>query len=275
MADSILLIGDSGGGKTYAAITALLAGKNVRVLSAEGNCLPVVKKFLKDYEGLVKAGKAKPLREGQFAVCVPEKPKRSFADFAQTQLGTLAKSAETAFKMPNLTRAKFTGFSNICQATAAFIDLNGVNYGTVDSWGEDTVLVVDSLTAICESVWSHVVGDKVTPTQAEWGTMQGVLMQLLLLLTEGLGCNFVLIAHPNKEVDPNLGVTRIYPSNIGQALNTRIPAKFSEVVWCYRVEEKGEMKYYWSTKDRLCVTRHTNLPCSDKIPQDFGLIFKD
>lgn len=270
--------GDSGTGKTHVFETLLDAGQKVRILSAESNCLPVVQKVLRNRETLVKAGKKKPLEEGQFAICVPERPKKTSKDMATSAEGSLTKSVDGAFKTNPVSRAKHNRFSNICKAQAEFVDsLTGVNYGQIDDWDEDTTFMLDSMTILCESILAHIVGDKVAITQPEWGVAQGVLMQYLGFLTEDIACNLYMTAHPNKEADPNLGVTRIYPSNLGQALNPKIPGKFTEVVWCYREEGKGkdgkpEMQYFWSTKDRLCVTRHTMLPCSEKIPQDFGLI---
>ena len=275
MTTSILQIADSGCGKTHSLVTLLDAGQNVRLLSAESNCLPVIQKALRAREALVAAGKKAPMSPGQFAICVPERPKKSSVDFAKAQESSLGKSIDAAFKTNSLNRAKYNRFVNICLAASEFKDsFTGESYGKVDDWGEDTTFVVDSLSILSESIMAHVVGDKVAISQPEWGVMQGILLPYLTFLTEDIGCNFILTAHPNKEVDQNLGVTRIYPSNLGQALNTKIPGKFSEVVWCYREKEKDKMGYYWSTDDKLCVTRHTNLPCSQKIPQDFSLIFK-
>jgi hypothetical protein len=272
----MLKIGDSGCGKTHGLVSLVDAGQKVRLLSAESNCLPVIHKALAEREKLVKEGKKKPMEEGQFAICVPERAKKSSKDFADTQEANLAKSVDMAFKSNPVSRSKYNRFVNICKAASHFVDsFTGVDYGMIDDWEEDTTFVVDSLSILCESIMAHVVGDKVAISQPEWGIMQGILLPYLTFLTEDIGCNFVLTAHPSKEIDPNLGVTRIYPMNLGQALNTKIPGKFSEVVWCYREEDKGKPKYYWSTDERLCVTRHTNLPCSKKIEQDFSLVFAD
>ena len=276
MTTSILEIADSGCGKTHSLVTLIDAGQKVRLLSAESNCLPVIKKALREREELVKAGKKKPMEKGQFAICIPERPKKNSEDFAKSQEASLGKTVEGAFKKEVVSRVKYNRFSNICKSAAHFVDTEtGEDYGKIDDWGDDTTFVVDSLSILCESIMAHVVGDKVAISQPEWGVMQGILLPYLTFLTEDIGCNFVLTAHPNKEVDANLGVTRIYPSNLGQALNTKIPGKFSEVVWCYREMEKDKPAYYWSTNDRLCVTRHTLLPCSTKIPQDFNLIFSN
>ena len=275
---SVLVYGGAGSGKTYSLRTLIKAGQNVRLLSAESNCLPVVKKFLREYEADVKAGKVPPLKEGQFAVCVPELPKRTFADFAKIQADSVIKGSEIATKSGAGSRAKFNKFANICQAATQFIGTDGVNYGSIDDWGDDTTFVVDSLTAVSEAITGQIAGDKLALTRQDWGAMQGLLMPFILLLTEGVRCNFVLTAHPYKEMSESIGsaaayVTKIYPSNLGQALNDKIPAKFSEVVWSHTAEEGGQLKYYWSTKERLAVTRYTNLPCSNKIQQDFSLIF--
>lgn len=272
---TMLFIGDSGTGKTHGTTTALNAGFKVRYLSADPNCFAVVQKALREREVLVKAGKLKPLEPGQLGICVPDRAKRTAADFAATHLSSLTKSTDAAFKTNPVTRAKFNRFVNIVKATSEFVDtLSGEPMGTIDDWGTDTLFIVDSLSTLCESIMAHTVGDKVAISQPEWGIMQGILMQWLQFLTEDIGCHFGLIAHPNKEVDPTLGVQRIYANSLGQALNTRIPSKFSEVVWCYTTEDKGKLQYWWATKDRLCVTRYTNLPCSSAIPQDMELILR-
>lgn len=270
----ILGIGDSGTGKTHVIGTALEAGMKVRVLSAESNCLPVLRKVLSLYEAEVKAKKAPALEEGQFAVCVPARPKKTSVDISESSEKSLKLSIEGMANAGSVNRLLHNRFANICKAQSDFVDtFTGVSYGQCDDWGDDTLFVIDSMTILCESVMSHTVGDKKTVSRPEWLYAQKAFMQYISFVTEDLQCSVYMTAHPNKELDQNLGCTRIYPSNIGQALNTLLPGKFSEVVWCYREDEKGKSVYYWSTKDKLCVTRHTLLPCSDKIPQDFGLIF--
>ena len=45
-----LAIGDAGTGKTHALITAIEAGKKVRLLAADPNCLGVAEKIVKLWE---------------------------------------------------------------------------------------------------------------------------------------------------------------------------------------------------------------------------------
>jgi hypothetical protein len=80
-----LAIGDAGTGKTHVLLTALEAGKKVRLLAADPNCLGVAKKLVTLWEEKYKS----PLSIDQFAVCIPETNKRSLKEIVDFQEKTL------------------------------------------------------------------------------------------------------------------------------------------------------------------------------------------
>lgn len=264
----IMLIGDSGTGKTHSLVTALAAGYNVRLLAGENNSAQVFFKALTEYMKLVKAGKRPPIKEGQVGICIPESPKKSIDALLLQEKGALEKSLDQLMKGSDPKRKDYTRFVSILQQAAGFTDIiSGKDMGKITDWGNDTLLSIDSLTLICYAIKQHYIGGKLAISQPEWGVMQGRLMEFLYMLTENLQCNFVMQAHPARETDPVMGTVKIYPISLGQALNNSIPAAFTESVWSYK---DAKNNYLWSTKDRLCVTRHTYLPFEEDIPQDYA-----
>lgn len=263
-----IVIGESGTGKTHSLMTLIPAGQKLRLVSIENNSLNVIKKAIKEYQVKVRAKKVPPIQEGQLGVMIPGKPKLGLADFHKAQKENLGKTTDVVMKQTDPKKKDYTRFIEVVESTVSFTDsLSGENMGLISDWGEDTTLALDSLTILCEAIKQHTIGGKVAISQPEWGMMQTTLKGYLRILTDDLLCNLVLLAHPVKEVDPNMGVTRIYPANLGVALNGEIPAMFTESIWAYT--EKG--LFYWSTQDKLCVTRHTFLPPSPKLEQDYKL----
>lgn len=259
-AAKIILIGDSGTGKTDSLVSAIKAGFKVRVLSAENNSAQVI----------FKAAQRLNLSEEEISrlgVSIPDRPKKTIADLLAQEKSSLEKTLDREKTDPN--RKSYTRFIEILTQAGDFKDsISGDSFGSCYDWGNDTIFAIDSLTIICYALKQHYLGGKLSISQPEWGILQSRLMEFLYMMTENLKCHLVLMAHPSREQDPNLGVTRIYPISLGVALNNSIPGAFTESVWSYK--DKG--KYYWSTDDALCVTRHTYFPCKKDIPQDYGLL---
>ena len=258
----MLLYGETGTGKTTCTRTLIDAGFEVRFLAAESNAISGITNALEQWEKT----KGKKVPEGQFGMMIPARPKKRLADMVKSQGDFIGKSLESQLKAADPKRKDYTRYLEVLKSTVQFVDNRSAkDYGSVDDWGEDTVLVVDGLTIICEAIQQSVLGGKLATSQPEWGVMQKLLVEFLRQLTEDIGCNLVILAHPNKEIDPLLGAQKIYPSSIGQALNNLLPTFFTEVV--YSVREKG--KFYWCTDHRLAVTRTTVLPIVEKLEQDF------
>lgn len=261
----MLIFGESGTGKTFCTRTLLDAGYKIRFLAAENNAITGTKIAMQHWETEHK----KPVPEDSFALMIPSRPKRSLKDLVASQEGFISKTLDSQLRTADPKRKNYTRYLEVLKATVAFKDTEtGKEFGSVDDWGDDTVLVIDSLTILCEAIKQSVIGGKLAVSQPEWGVMQGILVEFLRQLTEDLLCNLVVIAHPNKEIDPILGVQKIYPANLGQALNNLLPTYFTEVVWAFREKEK----FYWSTDHKQAVTRNTMLPIKDKMEQDFKLL---
>jgi hypothetical protein len=267
-------IGDGGTGKTHVLGTALDAGVKVRLLAADPNCLGVAKKIVDAWEAKHK----KKLPVDQFSVCVPERNKRSLKDIIEFQEKTLGKTVEAAYRIKTISRTKHTAFVNILGGQQSFIDVrNKQNMGSCADWGTDTLLAVDSLTVVCQTIWGHILGDGLKADQADYGIMQANLMQYFDFIINSLEAHLYMMAHPRRETNQITLKETIFPATIGTAVSDKIINMFGDVVWCYKKtikDEKGKEKtgFFWSTDDRICITRHLLLPQSTEIPQDFGLI---
>ena len=257
MAFKTLVYGDTGTGKTVSVATLLLAGQKVRFLAAENNAVSGIKAG-------VPIWKAEKFAEN-LAIMVPDRPKLSIDKLLKIQEKFIITPIETQMKSVDPNRKDYTRYLSVIKSFASFRSESGEDFGTLDQWEDDVTLVVDGLTIICEAIKQAVIGGKLTTTQPEWGAMQSQLMTLIRLLTEDTRCNVVVLAHPCKETDPILGTQRIYPANLGQALNPLIPTCFTDVIYA----ERKEKRFVWSLDHKQAVTRASHLSLSSELPQDY------
>ena len=261
-----LLVGEAGVGKTCSLRTLLNTGQRVCFLAAENNAVSGARTaaalWLKENPG-------KEFPADRFHVCVPQRKVSGTKKLLEAAEKSLTIPLEAQMKNADPNKKDYDRFASILKSNTTFVSVTGEDLGLVDSWGMETTLAIDSLTIICESIKKHVIGGKKTISQPEWGAMQSWLIDYLRMITEDLKCNVVLMAHPAKETDLLMGGVKIYPANLGQALNNTIPGYFSDVVWCFR--KGGE--YLWSTDDKQAVTRAGILPVKAEMKADFSQFF--
>lgn len=268
MAFKALIYGEAGTGKTCSLRTLLNCGQKVRFLAAENNAIEGIKTALHMWEKETK--KPYPSAE-DFALMIPSRPKRTINDLVKTQEKFIKVPLETAMKSVDPDRNKFTRYLEVLRATVNFKDTaSGTDFGCIDDWDDSVTLAIDGLTIICEAISQATVGGKLTISQPEWGAMQKTLVEFMRQLTEDLNCNLVVLAHPVKETDAILGTQRIYPANLGQALNNSLPSFFTEVIYSFR----SGKEFLWSTNHKQAVTRQTTLPLEEKMPQDFSQLLR-
>lgn len=176
---------------------------------------------------------------------------------------------ESITKMTDATRHTNNAFHGILRSCADFPDdRTGKKLGAIDSWGTDSVLVIDSLSELSNAAMKMVIGNKPTASQPDYGVAQNNLMNFLRLLTQGCACHFVLTAHVSREYDEITGSTRLMTSAIGKALSGQIPQLFSDVI--YTVREGTN--FYWDTASPLVDLKSRNLPIAGKQAPDFAAI---
>jgi hypothetical protein len=144
----------------------------------------------------------------------------------------------------------------------------GEQFGPVDKWGPDKVLVVDGLTGMSDFAMTMVVGKKPVKSQTDWGIAQDALYRTLKTFTDTCKCHFILLAHVEREVDEVQGGTKVTVSTLGKKLPPKIPPMFSDVILSVRTGNK----WSWSTANTLCDLKTRNLEVADNIIPDFSLI---
>ena len=281
---NVLLYGEGGSGKSSSVATVFkLLDKNpnlkVRYLMTESNAMAGME------DGIKRLGIT--LKKGQlhYMVCRPTyNPKYTSAavvkDFKENFLN-LSEADALKVKIGAGDRSKHNEFIAILEGLAVFKGTDYVtkeveNLGDYLQWDDDTILVVDSLTACVDYLVSTVKGSRSATTQKDYGDVQNNLMSKIIVpLTEQCRCSIIMLGHPvigedqtvKQPTEESLKITKLYPKTFGQSLNNVIVSKFSEVIFCY-VDNND--KFYWAGKKSGVATSPRKTPRQDKLEPDFS-----
>lgn len=201
----MLLIGESGTGKTAALLGLARAGYNLRILDFD-NGLDIIANLLEKEE------KPEELMERiNYITCTDE--------MKTTAGGEVIPKGEPK------------AFSRAMKSLNKWAD-EEVDFGPVDSWGENDVLVVDSLTFLSNAALRWVLfqaGRVGQPYQSDWLVAQNKVRSLLeMCYSTGVKCNVVITAHIRYIDIANEMMG--YPESVGKALPPQIPRYFNTVV---------------------------------------------
>lgn len=198
----LLVIGDSGTGKTGALASLVAAGYKVRILDADNKIqngiLPqVLKRLCPDKIGMVDF---EPVRD----------------KFKSSSIGPI-----------------FDGIPSAFTRSLAFFDK--WSDGTIPrEWGPETILVLDSLTFFSDAAfnWAKSMNPSCKDPRQWYGTAQEAVEHTLAQLTsDAFKTNVIVIAHVSW-VDRPDGTMKGYPASIGKALGPTIPAYFDNMILC-------------------------------------------
>lgn len=256
---NVMLMGPAGTGKTHSIGTLVDAGLEVFYLALEPG-LETVAGYYSD--------KGKPIPDNLHWHTL----KASSASFMElidsaTKINTL--SFESISKLADPNRGKHNQFISLLQCLNNFHDdRTGKDFGPVDKWGTDKVLVIDSLTGLGLAAMRLVVGGKPVKNMADWGVAQDQVEKILRMLCDSCPCHFVLLSHVERETDQVLGGVKLMASTLGKALAPKIPAMFSDVILTVR---NGD-KWAWDTANVMADLKTRNLPIRADINPSFGQI---
>lgn len=208
----LLLIGDSGSGKTGALASLVKAGYKLRVLDLD-NGLDSLRTFV-THQCPDKAENVefRTLRDRRKAT-----PTGSVID------GT-PKAFVDALKMLDKWSYTHDGVT--------------VDLGVPATWGPDTILVVDSLTFLSDAAFDfreplvpRSRDGKYDPRMVYKDAQDAIANVLALLTSESFRTNVIVTAHIRYTDNPD-GTMKGYPTAIGAALGPTIPRYFNSTALC-------------------------------------------
>lgn len=224
----MLLIGDSGSGKTGALASLAAAGYNLRIIDLD-NGLDILKNYLTD----------------------PASPYYK----ANPDAGKNVRFVTLTEKMKNLGGRIVPASATVWSKTIGLLDNwtekeedgQEIKLGPISKWTPQDVLVIDSLSFLSTAALHFGLQLQgalmATRTQNEArrdvGTAQNLLRDILAMLFDSsVKCNVIVISHitfvddkgGKPGTDENSSMSNGYPSAIGRALSPHIPRYFNSVL---------------------------------------------
>lgn len=214
----LLLLGDSKSGKTGSLVSLVAAGYKLRILDFD-NLLDILKykceEICPDKLGAVDSN-GNPIIEFR---TIRDKYK---AGIAGAIINGKPKAWIDAIKM--LDRWRYTE------------DGNEIDLGIPATWGADTILVIDSLSRLCDAAYDH--HESIIPPgksgdfdgRAVYGNAQDDIEKVIAMLTSNsFATNLIIIAH-GTYIDLPDGTTKLFPQGVGQKLSPKIPQYFPNYI---------------------------------------------
>lgn len=199
----LLLIGESGSGKSGSLSSLVGAGYHLRILDMD-NGLDSLKAYVaKDHPNWLPSVEYRTLRDSYKATAagpVVDRP-RAFVD---------------ALKMLDHWRYDDT------------------DLGRPADWGPDAILVIDSLSFLSDAAfdWARGLNPNAKDPRQWFGAAQEAIESTLALLTSStFRTNVIVTSHIRFITNPD-GSTKGYPNSVGSALGPTIPRYFNQWAQC-------------------------------------------
>lgn len=233
----LLLIGDSGSGKTGALFSLAKAGYNLRLVDFD-NGADVLASLAAD-----------DTKAGERIIY------ETFTDkFKSVNGKVLPDGIPSAFSraMNMMTHWKTTGEG-------------AYDLGKVSDWGPQDILVIDSLTHMSLAAFRLVLGMNgrmgQQPQMQDWGIAQDQIESMLALLySTAVKCNVIVISHVSYigGDDDNQIPVRGLPTALGKALSPKIGSYFNTILLCKSVGQGAQAKKQIITRtDGLIGLKHS------------------
>lgn len=218
----ILLLGDPGSGKTGSLASLAKAGYNLRVMDFD-NGTEILRNLLTPEE---------------FSRCsiVPLQDHRT-----AKRLPVLGQGGSVQGYTVRAIPAKADAWQRAINLVFDW-KTEKHSYGSVYDWTSKEVLVLDSLTHMWRAAMSFIlaINNRLgqNPTQPEWGTCQGMILDVLATFFDAsIKCNVVFCAHISYDTDQN-EILHGLPSGPGKALNKEIGTYFNHTIRAATVGKK-------------------------------------
>lgn len=255
----LLLIGDSGGGKTGALASLAQAGYNLRIIDLD-NGLDILKNLLKDPAGPYGADAIKRV---SFA---------TITDPMKNVGGKLIPRSATVWQRT----AKLLDNWKILEKDSEGKDQVVEDFGPITSWTDKEVLVIDSLSFLSNAALNFVMslegrlGQR--PQLQDWGAGQQHIESLVqMLYDEGVKCNVIVTSHITFIGEE--GSEKGYPNTLGRALPPKIGRYFNTTlqVLTTGVGANRKRKIVTKSSSKIELKNSSPLRVADEYPLESGL----
>lgn len=207
----LLLLGDAKSGKTGSLVSLVKAGYRLRVIDMDNLLDSLRYQILEQCPDKIDNVEFRTLRD-------PRK---------MTPIGSIIQGTPKAFvdALNMIENWKYTDDEG-----------NLVDLGRPDSWGPDCILVLDSLSRLCDACfdWREPLTPKgkggQSDARATYGDAQDAIENTLGVLTgKTFRTNVIVIAH-GTYMDLEDGTKKIFPQGVGQKLSPKIPQYFPNYI---------------------------------------------
>lgn len=246
----LLLVGDAKAGKTGSLVSLLKAGYRLFILDFD-NLLDTLYQFAKKE-------------------CPDKLDNVEFRTLRDKR-----KAGNLGLVIDGTPKAYVEGVKMLARWKYKDADGNEIDHGIPADWGPDCILVIDSLSRICDAAYDWQ--EALTPAgksgekdgRAVYGNAQDAIISLLSMLTsEGMETNVIVIAHGQYYDLPD-GTTKIFPQGVGQKLSPKIPQFFPNVIRYKNVGGKRTVQLKSDAMIDLANAAPFNMP--DTLPVETGL----
>jgi hypothetical protein len=259
----LLLVGDTGSGKTGATMALAAAGYNVRVLDYDSG-LRIVEGFIRNPDS--------PYRRPN-ALLWPQAPTESEL-LARYRFETLTDGRKN---INGRLIPRVGPGGNAWQRGAKLLDnwtTEDDKFGPVASWTQQEVLVVDTLSFAAKRAgeFVQVMNNRLgQPLQIQdyMGAQQLIESMLGLLYDDGIKCHVVVNCHI-RYIEQEGAPRRGFPETIGRALNDQIGRYFNSVLQAKTKGFGATAKHVITTVGDSVVELKTPAPLSVKKEYDLG-----
>lgn len=244
----MMLIGDSGTGKTGALFSLLEAGYKLKILDFD-NGAAIIKTVARD------KGNTEALANAEY-VTLTDKWKA---------VGSRMIPSGQPKAWSNALKLVSTG------------KMGDEDWGNPDEWGKDTILVLDSLTMGSKSAMLNVLQANGrlldNPQIQDWGEAQRIIAGLIqMLCSADFKSHVIVLSHINYiELE---GVAKGYPTSVGKALSTELPRYFNIILQARsKGSGKSAQRIISGIPAGMVETKPGMMPKNvpDSWPQDTGL----
>lgn len=248
----LLLIGDSGAGKTGALASLVKAGYKLRILDFDNGLdilRLVVGRDAKDKLGNVEY---RYLRD----------------KYKSSDLGPILDGAPKAFT---------TAVKMLDKWTYTDDDGKPVDFGNPSTWGPEVILVLDSLTFLSEAAfnWAEMMqasSKNQDRRQIFYVAQQKIEAILAMLSGKPFNTNVIVTAHIRYSTKDD-GTMKGFPNAIGSALGPTIPAYFNSMALVTKTGSSGDIKRVIQTASTSLLDLKNPAPFSMEasLPLETGL----